>query len=267
MTPHPTHGPDERVVLSMKWGKLYPADYVNVLYNACRKNISGDFRFVCLTDDASGLRPEVESHPIPDLGLTTSMWRSGAWAKLGVFERDLYGLRGRALFIDLDMVICGSLDPFFEHPSAFLTTDMGEGWRPGPRGSKPREAGTCIFAFNLGQEAQIIDRFVADREAAVREHVIEQKWVGATASAMDYWPDDWVISFKRHLRQPIGLDLFLGPAAPPPTARVLAFHGTPRPIDLLRPGYRLWDRLPHMGHGQVPWMADYWVENGGTLPA
>jgi hypothetical protein len=34
----------------------------------------------------------------------------------------------------------------------------------------------------------------------------------------------------------------------------------------LRPGNALWDRLPHMGHGQVRWMADYWVENGGTLP-
>lgn len=68
MAPHSKSGSGERVVLSMKWGKLYPASYVNVLYNACRRNITGDFRFVCLTDDATGLGPEIEACPIPDLG-------------------------------------------------------------------------------------------------------------------------------------------------------------------------------------------------------
>lgn len=266
MVLHSKSGPAKRVVLSMKWGSLYPAGYVNVLYNACRQHIAGDFRFVCLTDDAMGLRPEIETYPIPDLGLTPAMWRSGAWAKLGVFERDLYGLQGRALFIDLDMVICGALDPFFDHPSAVLTTNMGKGWGRPSRASAPQEPGTCIFAFTLGAEAQIVERFKEAREFAVREHVIEQNWVGAHANTMDYWPEDWVISFKRHLRQPIGLDLFLPPKAPPTSAKVLAFHGTPRPIDLLKPGYRRWDKIPHMGHGQVRWMVDYWQDNGGDLP-
>ena len=105
---------------------------------------------------------------------------------------------------------------------------MGEGWGRPSRANAPREAGTCIFAFTLGAEGQIVDRFTADREKAVRDHVIEQNWVGAEASAMEYWPDGWVISFKRHLRRPIGLDLFLPPKAPPASAKVLAFHGTPR---------------------------------------
>lgn len=37
-----------RTVLCMKWGKLYSADYVNVLFNACRQHLAGDFRFLCL---------------------------------------------------------------------------------------------------------------------------------------------------------------------------------------------------------------------------
>jgi hypothetical protein len=195
------------------------------------------------------------------------MWKSGAWAKLGVFQHDLYGFTGRALFIDLDMVICGALDPFFDHPAPFLTIDVGTDWRPNPTGRGTGEPGTGLFAFNIGQEGQIIDRFVADRERAVTEYVIEQAWVGAQARSMEFWPRGWVISFKRHLRQPIGLDLILPPRNPPADAKVVAFHGRPRPADLLRPGNALWDRLPHMGHGQVKWMADYWTENGGTLPA
>lgn len=259
-------GAAARVILCMKWGTLYPADYANVLFSASRRYLTGPFRFVCLTDDPKGLADGIEAYPIPDLPLTPGMRRSGQWAKLGIYLRDLHGLTGRALFIDLDMVICGSLDGFFERPEPFITTDMGTDWRPNPTGQGTVEPGTCLFAFDLGQEAQILDRFLADPEAAVVEHVIEQAWVGAHASSMAFWPPGWVISFKRHLRQPIGIDLFRPPAPPPPGARVVAFHGRPRPADLLRSGPWFWDRFPHLGHGQVPWMADYWTENGGRLP-
>ncbi|PZQ99875.1 MAG: glycosyltransferase [Cereibacter sphaeroides] len=257
----------DRVVLCMKWGTLYPADYVNVLYNACRKNLTGDFRFLCLTDDATGFVDGIEHRPIPDLNLTPGMRKSGQWQKIALYLPDLYGFTGRALFTDLDMVICGSLDAMFEQPSAFITTDMGTDWRPNPTGHGTVEAGTCLFAFNLGQEQQILDNFLTDKQAAVDQYTIEQAWVGAQASSMDYWPRGWVVSFKRHLRQPIGLDLFRPPHRPPPGAKVVAFHGEPRPADLIKRNAGFWDRFPHMGHGQVGWMADYWVENGGTLPS
>lgn len=255
----------DRVVLCIKWGTLFPADYVNVLFSACRENITGDFRFACLTDDPKGLSQGIEHFPIPDIGLTEQMWRSGGWPKLCVFASDLYGLSGRALFIDLDMVIWGNIDPFFDYAAPFVTTDMGEDWRPNPSGVHQPEAGTCIFAFDLGRESQVLDRFVADRAKAVSEHVIEQVWVGANASSMDYWPNGWVISFKRWLRQPIGRDLWLEPKRPPEGAKVLAFHGKPRPITLIRSKYGFWDELPHLGRGRVKWMADYWTRHGGKL--
>jgi hypothetical protein len=256
----------ERVILCMKWGTLYPVDYVNVLYSASRRNLTGAFRFVCLTDDASGLVNGIESYPLPDLPLTPEMRRSGQWAKLGIYKSNLYGLTGRALFIDLDMVVCGSLDGFFERPEPFITTNMGIDWRPNPTGRGEAEPGTCLFAFDLGQEEQILDRFLANPEAAALEYTIEQAWVGAHASSMAFWPPGWVISFKRHLRQPVGLDLLRPPKPPPHDARVVAFHGRPRPADLLRNDAGFWDRFPHLGHGQVPWMVSYWRENGGRLP-
>jgi len=260
-------GAADRVVLCMKWGTLYPADYVNVLFHACRRQLTGPFRFVCLTDDAAGLVAGIEAFPIPDLGLDGPMRTDGQWQKLGIYRPDLYGLTGRALYIDLDMVICGSLDGFFARPEPFITTDMGEDWRPDPGGRARPEPGTCLFAFDLGQETQILERFDRDRAAAVARHVIEQAWVGVQASSMAFWPPGWVISFKRHLRQPVGLDLFRPPKAPPPGARVVAFHGRPRPADLLRPDAGFWDRFPHLGHGPVPWLVDYWTAHGGRLPA
>ncbi|WP_155326416.1 hypothetical protein [Alkalilacustris brevis] len=253
-------------VICMKWGTAFAAEDVNVLHNACRRRTTLPFRFICLTDDAEGLAPGVETMPIPDMGLPKDQWlRPGVWPKIALYHPDLHGLRGRALFIDLDMMILDSLDDFLTFPASFVTTDMGRSWRPGG-GSSPPEPGTCIFAFSLGNESQLFEQFGSAPEAAIRTYRNDQNFAAAYASSMAFWPDGWVISFKRWLRRPIGLDLFLEPRRPPPSAKVLAFHGTPRPTALLRPGGGLWDRFPHMGRGQVSWVVEYWREMGGTIP-
>lgn len=160
-----------RVVLCMKWGTLYPAEYVNVLYQACHAHISGDFRFVCLTNEPQGLLPEVEVYPIPDIGLDEWHYYNGAWPKIGVFLNDLYGLKGRALFIDLDSVICGSLDEMFEVPGALVALDS-QPWRNKP--GVP-STGTGVFAFDLGSLGWIVERLCSDRDTFVKRYIIEQE--------------------------------------------------------------------------------------------
>ena len=49
-----------RHVICMKWGKKYGSEYVNRLYAMVRRHLRGDFHFVCLTDDAAGIRSEVQ---------------------------------------------------------------------------------------------------------------------------------------------------------------------------------------------------------------
>ena len=252
----------ERIVLCMKWGPLFPADYVNVLFNACRRNLTGAFRFVCLTDRGEGLVDGIEALPIPDIGLTPEQWYTpGVWPKLALFAPDLNGLKGRALFIDLDMMILGPLDPFFEAGGGLVALDVGENWRPGATGLKP-EAGTGVIAYDLGSQDHILERFLADRAAVMRDFRNEQDFVGANARDLRFWPEGWVISFKRHVMRRLGRDM-IWPPAPPTGAAILAFHGNPRPIDLLRPG--LWGPFPHIGRGPVGWVRDYWVENGGRV--
>ncbi len=252
----------QRVVLCMKWGPLYPAAYVNVLYSAVRRNLDGPFRFVVLTDEPEGLAEGIEHFPIPEIGLDEWHWYDGVWPKLGIFRRDLYGLTGRCLFIDLDMMICDWLEPFFDFPAPFVTIDTGPNWAPN-HGNGPVEPGTGIIAFDLGQESQILDRFMADRDGCVARFTIEQNCVAAYASSMACWPAGWVISFKRHLRRPPLLGLVLPVHAPAPPAKILAFHGEPRPLDLLRKGF--WGRFPHLGRGPVRWFADYWAANNGPI--
>ncbi len=253
----------ERFILCLKYGNLYPADYVNVLHNACRGAMATPFRFVCLTDDGAGLNGGIEVLPIPDLGLSPQDWfRPGVWPKIGLFDRHFHGLRGRALFVDLDMVIVQGLDAFFEVPGKIVGTNAGQGWGKAGVTAAP-EFGSMIFSYDLGALPEIAETFRQDPAAAWTQFRQEQQYVHHMAPDAAFWPEGWVISFKRALRRPIGLDLVLPPREPSGEARVVAFHGRPRPIDLISGRPRFWDRFPHMGNGVVPWMADYWQRNGG----
>ena len=253
----------ERVVMCMKWGTLYGPDYVNVLYRATRANISGPFRFVCLTDNSEGFLPEVEAFPIPDMGLKAFDWIKGGWPKISVFQRDLYGLSGRCLFVDLDTIVCGSLDEMFDMPADFVGIDTGPTWGKASKDGGP-VLGTGIFVFNLGQYPEIVDEFVADPQVVVSKYRIEQIYVQDRIDKIAFWPAEWVRSFKYHQRRPALVGLVIPPKAPTAANRVIAFRGEPRPIDLMHGG--LWGIFPHVGFGRVKWATDYWVGYGGDLP-
>ena len=251
----------ERVVLCMRWGTLYPAGYVNVLHSAVCRHLEKPFRFVCLTDESEGLNPGIEAFPIPDLGFSECHWKSGAWPKLSVFLQDLYGLQGRALFIDLDSIILGSLDPFFDFADELVAIGGGRKWRRGSENPEP-ELASGVFAFDLGTEPQVVEIFQKDPVGAFDEYGLEQDFLAATVSSWKPWPDDWVISFKRHLRLPPVVDWFLPQRLPPAGTGIVAFHGDPRPIDVVRQGKYYWNEFPRRGRGPIPWVRDYWLENG-----
>lgn len=253
----------DRVVLCLKWGTLFPADYVNVLFRAVSAQLAPGFRFVCLTDSAKGLDPAITPAPIPDIGLTPAQIRApGVWRKLALFHPDVaaIALGARALVIDLDMMVLGRLDGFFARPGGMILLDTGHDWRA----REPVQPSTGVFAFTLGEQGQILSAFRDDPQGAMARFANEQDFVAAHASDMSLWPTGWVISYKRHLVRRYGRDLIVPPSAPAPGPAILAFHGDPRPADLLRSG--VWGRFPHLGRGPVAWVVDYWTGHGGRLP-
>ena len=56
-------------VICMKWGSMYGPEYVNHLRAGVARHLRRPHRFVCFTDDGSGLDPAVEVMPLPELGL------------------------------------------------------------------------------------------------------------------------------------------------------------------------------------------------------
>ena len=105
-------------VICVKWGQKYGPDYVNRLYGMVRRHVTGPLRLVCLTDDPSGLRPEIDAYPLPDLGCEHPTKTMGKWRKLVLWGGnipELTGLSGPVLFVDLDTVIVANIDDYFTH--------------------------------------------------------------------------------------------------------------------------------------------------------
>lgn len=255
----------ENVIICMKWGNLYGPDYVNVLYSAVAKNLQAPFRFVCLTDDDTGIDDKVECHPIPDFNWTAEDYRFGGWPKLSVFASDLYGLNGRAIFMDLDSVIVGDLAPLFEEKGEIILIREWKRFNDYFRNTGVRGM-SSIFAFTLGQQSHLLEGFVADPAGAKVAVRHEQAWITKHSPDMQFWPMKWFASFKKTLMAPPLLNRFIPPKEPDNDVRIVVFHGNPRPIDVVPDKGQRWGKWSRYGRGAVPFVRNYWLENGGSEP-
>lgn len=239
-----------RVVLCMKWGTKYGPEYVNRLYAMVRRHLRGEFQFVCLTDRSEGVRPEVQCLPIPDLALPPG-WPERGWKKLTTFEADLHGLRGTALFLDLDVVIVDDITPFFELPGEFLIIhDWKRPWRV--------TGNSSVYRFELGAHPDVLSTFRATHEDVRRQYRNEQAFLSELLhrqGKLAYWPPSWCRSFKYHCIPPWPSHFWRAPLVPPGT-RIVVFHGEVNPPDALagRRNRRLRFMKP------APWVASHWTE-------
>ncbi|WP_348688366.1 glycosyltransferase [Acidovorax soli] len=251
----PTAAAQQRHVICMKWGTKYGPEYVNRLYAMVRRNLTGDFHFVCLTDDSTGIRQEVHCLPIPDLDLNLAPGeRDGAWQKLTTFEADLHGLRGTALFMDLDVVVVGSLDGFFEQPGSFrIIRDYVRPWQFG------RITGnSSIYRFELGAHADLLDYFRSHINEVRSQFRNEQAYLSHrlhSQGKLQYWPQAWCPSFKYSCIPAWPSNYWCEPIVPA-DARVVIFHGECNPPDAL--AGRRNKRFRHMEPAR--WIARYWNE-------
>jgi len=237
-------------VLCMKWGTKYGPDYVNRLYGMVARNLARPFRLVCLTDDPKGVRREVMCAPIPTLPPLAQPKERG-WLKIASFSPDLAGiLDDEVLFLDLDVVILGALDPLFEHDAAFpLIRD----WYHPAR----RIGNSSVYRYRPAERHALFAAFCDDADAIVRRIRNEQEFLSEYLEArgeLSFWPKVWCQSFRVSCLAPWPLRAWQTPRQPP-DCRVLVFHGEPKPPEALvgRPGLGQTFR-------PAPWLADYWRE-------
>jgi hypothetical protein len=267
-----------KLVLCMKWGTMYGPEYVNILHAMVARNITGEFKVVCFTDDATGVRSEVQCFPLPPLGCEIPPDVPGKWPKVALWSAGLYGLKGLALFVDLDSVIVGNIDDYFTYgePNDVITA------RNWVRVFK-KTGQTSVFRFQIGGHPYMLSNLQADSANVSRKYQFEQNYVTAgIRGGVKFWPESWTKHFGIHCMGPWPLRYLRAPVLPK-GVKIVTFPGHPKPPDAIvgRWTHRAATRTPReqfrwileqRREGQpwrkqlsrfvlpTPWVAEHWRE-------
>lgn len=255
---------DKVNILTLKWGTLYSSEYVNRLYRGVYANLHRPFRFVCVTDDPSGLVPEIDAQPFPSMpewykpNEVYTGWPS-IYVKLLVFEKGFAGLSGPTLFLDIDQIITGDLDRFFDYrPGEFCIIHNWIEFRKRIVRKVPAIGNSSCFRFDAGEKSHyIFEKFKSEQEAAIdrRNYRTEQAYMthAVGLDRVNWWPEDFVRSFKRSCTWPWPLNHLLPPH--PVKTSILCFHGSPNMAEAIA-GYR--GRHLNTWTRPAPWVKSLW---------
>jgi hypothetical protein len=241
-------------VICLKYLTRYGPHYVNRLRSAVGRHLSRPFRFLCFTENPDEISSDVEVHPIPQLDIPQRL-NPSTWLKLALFGDGLADMKGMTLFLDLDVIITGSLDCFFDYkPDKICIIHNWLEWQKTVFREKPDIGNSSVFRFNAGESQWVLDTYLGEKEAAVRDYFPPQTYLTkAIRPRKAWWPDEWVRSFKRHCLPTFPLNYLMTPRIPS-GARIIAFHGRPDPHQALE-GYKSkWHRYCR----PTPWIAEHW---------
>ncbi|HAV12158.1 MAG TPA: hypothetical protein DCX06_01505 [Opitutae bacterium] len=244
-------------VICLKYGTRYPADYVNKLYSGVKRHLNRPFLFHCCTDDPTGLVPEVNVIPFPENpGIKTS-WPH-VLVKLMLTQNGFGGISGPTLFLDVDLVIMDTIDPFFDYePGRFCIIHNWVNRRKQILGLRPDVGNSSVFRYDAGPVSDTIyQTFLKEMHRAEDTSIFntEQAFMTYAMKNPVWWPESWVRSYKWNCRPKFPLNLFKTPQAPQ-DCKILVFHGKPDPEEALV-GYK--GKKPH--HKMLPakWILQHW---------
>ena len=254
---NPSNGTTSNV-LTIKWGRRYGPEYVNRLFAGVCRNTHRNLRFLCFTDDRTGIRDEVEIWPLPQADSNAlSQFANGR--KQGLFRRGIGDLEGTCLYFDLDVLVVGSIDCLFDFepgkfcvcPEWLTPMEVARDWLRG----RDQGANTSVFRFEADTMHHVPD-YARDHSDIVQRFSIEQQFLShVMRGKLCWWPLKWIVSFKR--RKP-GYPLSL--IRPPKLlegSRVVVFNGPLKPCHAIH-GTSSWS--PRRACRPAAWVAEHWRE-------
>jgi len=249
------------VILCFKWGKVYPATYTNILFRALTDKMSVPFRFVCMTDDPAPLAEGIETIAFPQIAMPQDQWAKGMWAKLCAFAPGLFEDGTPVLMLDVDIVLLDDLAPMIERvtevPGLHISLDFPDTLpRLFPKlFGKPLASNSSVVGFLAGTQTHLFESF-KDKQREDLAHRNDQDHIHHLSHGRQHWPEGWIHSFKRSCVYHFPVNLLRG--VPKPSGKIVIFHGTPNPEDLIGPGFKRWGTNEKFGFFPVPWIKAYW---------
>lgn len=211
-------------IVCLKWGDKYSSDYVNKLYSMVERHLTLPHRFVCLTDDKTGIDPRVECKELLDENL------EGWWNKLSLFKEKIHDLEGTVVFLDLDVVIVDNIDFLFEYRPDEKMIGVCDPIFPDV------EYNSSVLRFEIGEWQEIYNRFRTELHLQPDGHyrhphkvfIGDQQWITYCAypdgtHKHHTYKEGKVVSFKRHVQHS---------GNPQPGQAIILFHGRPNPHEL-----------------------------------
>ena len=248
--------------MCIKWGTLFGPEYVNRLYSGVRRNLARPVRFICMTEHAEGLHPDIEVLDLPLEPFAEPMAaalavanRQGAMRKVSLFRPGLVtDLEGPVLGFDLDVVITGDLEAIWSMSSGKIC--MRHDWTEKRKG-RPTGHGS-VFRFDPARHGFLYDDLAANPYTEVEKaRGSEQRYTSHKAmdnGVFDYIPGDWVVSFKYDCN-PFPQNWISRPKLPA-EARVVCFHGRPKMTDALEGWHGSLIRYSK----PCDWLQEHWID-------
>lgn len=178
-------------VACVRTGTKYGTEYVYRLRASVLRYLTTPHRFVCFTDDPAGL-PDVDT---VDIGRGSPGW----FGKMELWSHQAKS-PDRMIYLDLDTVIAGSLEPL-----ASLAVEFGicgSFTRAAGNTYWPCRYGSCVMVMAPGFGGHIADAWKRDRETLMREAgrygdqlVIENLHPFATI-LQDVLPDGYFLGYR-----------------------------------------------------------------------
>ncbi|MDC0092798.1 hypothetical protein OAI86_00595 [Alphaproteobacteria bacterium] len=214
-----------QTIICMKWGSRYGPEFVNRLYSSIMRHTIRPTKLYCFTDVDENIHPEVICKPLPEINLPETISLT-PWRKLSVWQQPLNNLKGDVLFLDLDLVITGNLDMFFDYkPGKYCVienwTQIGQ-----------NIGNTSCFRFPIGKYDTVFTKFQKDPIKIWKKYHIEQIYLSKEIKDQIFWPSDWCKSFKHNLLPKWPFRIWK-PANLPKHTSVVAFTGKPDPDDVI----------------------------------
>lgn len=144
----------------------YGSEHVNILYHSVKRNTTVPFRFICVTDDPSGLDNAVEVVELWDKCRNLG----GCLNRMFVFDKSMAAILGnRFICIDLDCVIVSNVDSILTRSEDFIINQFES------KGNHNQLYNGGLFLMNAGSRQQVWDKFNFTNSPGVISELHEKK--------------------------------------------------------------------------------------------